>query len=65
MKKICKTCNYWKLYLKLNNNCACMGLSSGTNPGSQLYTSENDYCKLWIKRPSFKKFRDSIKPKIK
>lgn len=61
MKKDCSTCNEWKLYIKLDNNCACMGLSSGPFPGSQLYTKSNDSCKLWNKRPSFNKFKKSLK----
>ena len=49
--------------MKIDNMCACMGLSSGYNPYNQMYTSPNNKCEVWTKRPSFKKFRDSIKIK--
>jgi hypothetical protein len=47
--------------MELEDKCACTGLSSGSNPGSQLYTSANYNCKVWIKRPSFKKFKEYLK----
>jgi hypothetical protein len=49
--------------MKLNSMCACTGLSSGSNPGSQLYTAPNNKCNVWTKRPTFEKFRKSIKIK--
>ena len=52
MKKSCANCFYWKTYRKFNTMCACEGLSSGTNPGAQLYTSADDLCKIWKKRKS-------------
>jgi hypothetical protein len=63
MVKNCSTCDYWKTYIQSDYRCACIGLSSGPNPGSQLYTSFDDKCKLWTKRPSFDAFRKSIKIK--
>lgn len=65
MKRICKTCEYWKTYMRLENSnaCACVGRSSGCNPFAQLYTNFDDTCDVWTKRIKlhFKKFRDSIK----
>lgn len=63
MIKNCSTCGYWKLYMRKYNACACMGLSSGSNPGSQIYTIPTDSCEAWNLRPSFEKFRKSIKVK--
>ena len=63
MIKNCSTCAEWKLYMRIDNMCACMGRSSGCNPGGQLYTSPISNCKNWSKRPSYEKFRKSIKIK--
>jgi hypothetical protein len=63
MIKICKTCGYWKLYMREDDMCACEGRSSGSNPGSQLYTSPYNTCEAWTERPSYAEFRKAIKVK--
>jgi hypothetical protein len=64
---LCKTCDYWKTYMKLQDSkaCACLCLINGPNPYAQIYTYPNSTCKNWIKRNKlhFKKSRDSIKIK--
>ena len=63
MKKICLTCEYWKRYLKLEDNCLCSILSRGM---TDIYTDAKDSCGLWKKwKHNFKKFRDNIKIKTK
>ena len=63
MKKICKTCTNWKRYIKLENNCLCIAHSRGN---TDIYTASLDSCELWMEwKHNFKKFRDSVKPKIK
>ncbi len=67
MKHMCSNCEYWKTYMRLENSdaCACIGKSSGCNPGAQHYTYPDNTCVIWTKRTKlyFKKFRDSIKIK--
>jgi hypothetical protein len=62
MKKVCNNCTYWKRYLKLEDNCLC---SIHSRSSTDIYTGAKDSCKLWKKwEHNFKKFRDSIKPKL-
>jgi hypothetical protein len=64
MRKTCNTCKYWKKYKKLEDNCLCQIHSRGN---TDIYTSPNDICGLWIRRKQlhYKKFRDTIKIKTK
>jgi hypothetical protein len=61
-KEICLTCEHWKRYLKLEDNCLC---SIHSRSMTNIYTSARDSCELWKKfKHNFKKFRDSIKLKL-
>jgi hypothetical protein len=63
MKKICNTCVYWKRYMPLTNMRLCEIKSRGN---SEVYTLPKDKCNYWeYWKHNFKKFRNSIKPKIK
>lgn len=63
MKKTCLTCTHWKRYIKLENNYLCMMQSRSM---TDIYTGTKDSCESWKKwEHNFKKFRDSIKPKLK
>jgi hypothetical protein len=63
MKKLCNTCKNWTRYLKLEDNCLC---SIQSRSMTDIYTNARDSCGLYKKwEHNFKKFRNSIKPKIK
>ncbi len=61
-KNQCNTCTHWKRYLKLEDDCLCLVLSRSM---TDIYTDAKDSCGLWKKwEHNFKKFRNSIKPKL-
>jgi len=64
MKKICNTCKYWLRYKKYNNNCYC---EMQANAFREVYTHSQNTCLCWAQRDirNYKKFRNSIKPKLK